>query len=552
MKAGRIYRNWRFWLIFVLILSVSWPLFKQGFYWNHDAIQPIKILVMNKCFQDFQIPCRWVQDFAWGNGLPFFNYYGPGAYYLGALFSQFLGIIGATKAILFVALGAGSFGIYLLVEEMFDADSALLSAALYLFAPFRALEIYVRGTVSEALALAIVPYVFYFILVLARRGEKKHGFLLSLLLSAFLTSHPIMAMVFTPILIVWVLFALYLNGANNALNIFKSFLVGFGLASFYLLPALFENNLVLTELDIDSYYDFHNHFLNIRQLFFDRSWGYGLIEEDVFSNLSFQIGFPHWLLVSFSVFSLRRKAERRTKLYNIFFLILFFLSVFMMLDMSAFVWEKIEILKYIQFPWRLLGVVALATSVIGGYFLQSIKGVSKRTILVVILFLTITLNWKYFSPYINFPDINDISVFLGESWDNQRNALPNDFRPIFAKTPTEEAEKSPLAIKGSAVFSDYMIKSNQFSFSVNSYGTSEIEVPVYFFPGWKVWSGEKRLPTFLTPQMGRIGFFVEDGTHEIYGKFTDTDIRKLANRTSLLSLAYLLLSYGLYKTLKNC
>jgi len=107
-------KHWTFILIFVLGLLVSLPLLRGGYFSHQDDLQIIRIFEMRKCFSDFQIPCRWVPDMGWGNGMPVFNFYGPLAYYWGAILSFVFGFIGSAKILFFITLVGGSFGMYLL------------------------------------------------------------------------------------------------------------------------------------------------------------------------------------------------------------------------------------------------------------------------------------------------------------------------------------------------------------------------------------------------------------------------------------------------------
>jgi hypothetical protein len=76
---------------------------KSGFFPMQDDLQAFRIYEMNKCFTDFQIPCRWVPDAGYEYGYPQFNYYPPSVYYLGeALYKVGFQYIDSVK-ILFAA-----------------------------------------------------------------------------------------------------------------------------------------------------------------------------------------------------------------------------------------------------------------------------------------------------------------------------------------------------------------------------------------------------------------------------------------------------------------
>ena len=67
---------------FILTFSLLWPLFAAPYFTHHDDVQVIRLYEMDKCFKDYQIPCRWVPDLGGLYGYPIFNYYAPFPYYV--------------------------------------------------------------------------------------------------------------------------------------------------------------------------------------------------------------------------------------------------------------------------------------------------------------------------------------------------------------------------------------------------------------------------------------------------------------------------------------
>jgi len=54
-----------FLLAFVVFLTIK-PLLRSGYYPMHDDMQAIRLMQMDKCVKDMQIPCRWVPDMGYG------------------------------------------------------------------------------------------------------------------------------------------------------------------------------------------------------------------------------------------------------------------------------------------------------------------------------------------------------------------------------------------------------------------------------------------------------------------------------------------------------
>src|SRR3989344_2719909 len=132
----------------IIVLSsvlIVWPNFLTGYFFHHDDLQVMRVFEMKRCIQDLQIPCRWVPDMGYGNGYPLFNYYSALPYYLGALFSFIFGFIGAAKILFFIPLLGAAISMYLLGRELFGEKGGFIASVLYMFAPYLALDVYVRG-----------------------------------------------------------------------------------------------------------------------------------------------------------------------------------------------------------------------------------------------------------------------------------------------------------------------------------------------------------------------------------------------------------------------
>src|ERR1035437_9412156 len=198
-------KNIWLWLIIVLSGLVIWPLFIKGYFPHQDDLQVMRIFEMRKCFADLQIPCRWVPDMGFGNGFPLFNYYGVLPYYLGAIFSYIVGFVNSAKVLFFIPLILGGISMYFLGSELFGKKSGFIAGVLFLFAPYRALDAYVRGDITESFAISLIPLVFYFSLKLIRNRKLFDFVGLTLSLLFFLTSHNIMTMLFIPVFFVWLL-----------------------------------------------------------------------------------------------------------------------------------------------------------------------------------------------------------------------------------------------------------------------------------------------------------------------------------------------------------
>lgn len=551
----KLTENWPILAILLLSIFVIWPLFLPGFFSHHDNIQVIRIYEMRRCFEDLQIPCRWVANMGYGYGFPLFNYYGVFPFYIGAFFSLILGYIGAAKVLFFIPLILGGISMYFLSKELFDNKMAgFVSGVLFLFSPYRGLDAYVRGAIAESFAIAIIPLVFYFSLKLIRNYSAKYFFATAITLGIFLTNHNIMTLFFIPPFFLWIIYLLWQTG-KNATWVLLSIGLGIGISSFYLVPSYFEKNLVQIQNLLESEYipNFRAHFVTIRQLFLDRSWGYGISTWGEGDTISFQLGWPHWWLASLvTILALIKPIDRinffsKLSKAQIRVIIILFLtltvSLLMTHNKSAFIWEAIETLQFAQFPWRFLSVSIFTVSLLGGSFILLFEKKWHIPIVIIITLMTVFFNWQYFKPDKFFYLQDDQALLSGKEWDFQRKASIVDYLPIQAKVPKEPAPLEPIVLKGEAKINNFINRSNFWKFEVNANKESLVEIPVFDFPNWQVFINNQKVGHLLTETLGSMQVMVNPGEHTIEGRFENTLIRILANSISVISLVLLILIY---------
>lgn len=553
-------------VIVLLMLSVLiiWPLFQRGYFSHHDDLQVMRIYEMRQCFQDLQIPCRWVPDMGYGNGFPLFNYYGVLPYYIGGVLSFFTTFVNAAKALFFIPLVLGGISMYFLGKELFGKIPGFVVGVLYLFAPYRALDSYVRGAIAESFALALVPLVFFFFLKLIRKNSWQNFLGSSLSLGAFLLCHNIMTLFFMPIFILYIVFWVITERSKNLTQLLVSFFIGFGLSAFFILPAYFEKSLVqidtLTRLGLD----FRAHFVTVNQLFFDRSWDYGASYFGPNDTISFQIGIPHWILavisaavalfvilISFnktflSIIRQTLKIKPQPKITNMSFFItfmflVFLLSAFMMHGRSSFIWEWLKIIQIAQFPWRLLSVTIFTAGILGGFLVYIAPKKLQLVTAFLIISLAVVLNWQYFHPKAFFYHIDDNQMLSGELWRIQQQAGILDYLPVTAEEPKGPRPDRPEVITGKAEVGEFSSRSNKFEFRAEVKETANLEIPVFDFPNWQVFVNNEFFKHSNDNRLGRIRVDLPPGDYTIRGEFKNTWVRTFSNLLSLVSLFSLFL-----------
>ncbi|MCL5783741.1 MAG: YfhO family protein [Patescibacteria group bacterium] len=550
MKFSSKYLSHTNLLTILLTISLSFlavsNLLKPGYFSMHDDIQIMRFFEINKCFQDGQIPCRWVPDMGGGYGHPLFNYHPVFPYYLGQVFSIFsFSFIDTTKILFLLSLVLSGIFMYLLAKEFFGKLAGLVAAIFFVYAPYHSVDIYVRGDLTESWGIAFFPLITLGLYKYLRERKPIWFVVSALSLAGLFLSHNIMTMLFVPVVLTLVLYwSIALRQIKKIYGIALIFLMATGLAAFFLLPSFFELPLINVR-QIGGYYNFRDHFVTLNQLFINRNFGYGPSILGPNDTLSFQIGWPHWLILfiipAVVIYFFRKK--------NYFFagtvlLFLFFsiTAIFMSHSKSVFIWEKISLLQFVQFPWRFLGIIIFTSSFLAASFVSVLKDYIKIVLAFVLIIAAIVLNYQYFRADKYYPNMTDQEMLSGENFLRQSMTTFLDYVPEKVKDlPQKEAADIPAASDKSVSFSKIIKGSNWWYFSGDNSGGKEaqIKIPIFYFPNWQVLANSK--PAALTEdQSGLMEINVAPGKFIVQGKLTDTPLRKVANLISLLSIISLL------------
>ena len=546
----KLTRKKLFWVI--LTIAVTIPTFstliRPGFFPMHDDLQAFRIYEMDKCFADFQIPCRWVPDAGYQYGYPQYNYYPPSVYYLGEVF-HLLGIqyIDSVKILFALGFILSALAMYLLVSDLLGNFPGFIAAMLYTYVPYKAVDVYVRGAMSEFWALVFYPLIFWAVYKLIKTLKPKYIAFLGLSLGGLLTTHLLMSMIFALPAVVWTIYWLIKEKKFKEFgNVVAGVLLGVGVAAFFILPVVFERQYAHTETLTMGYFGYLQHYVNVFKLFLSREWGYG---SSGFPNekLNLSTGLVQWIFAVITIciagayIFLKKKKEHLHLVITLGALEVF--TLFMIHVKSSFIWNAIPILSWLQFPWRFLNVSIFLLAILGGlgiYLLPKFKiGIG-----VVVIALAFILNVSYFVPK-DWVNITDKEKFSGVSWQKELTISIFDYLPIYAKLPPiKAAPATPEVLEGMAMFSEYLKGSDwQKGMVIVKTESALIRLPLFDFPGM-VTKVDGKVVTHVNNDcrdeefcLGLITYKVPGGEHKIEVELTDTPVRRIGNYLSIVSIA---------------
>lgn len=551
-------------LIALIIFTTSWSLFRSDFFRFHDFTQGARIVEMTNALQDAHFPVIWSANLGYGYGMPLFEFYAPLPYYIGSLF-YILGfsLINSIKAIIFIPSFFTAIGAYFLGKKLFGNLGGLLTSAAITLAPYRAVNLFVRGAVSEAWGIMFLPFILLGIIKVIK--NEKYGWVL-LVSSIFglLISHNLTALIFLPLSVLFGAGYLFLE-ARASKKIKKQFLsivikitgiyaLAVILSSIYSIPAILEKNF--TRLDstiLAEYFDFKLHFVGIRQ-FFVENWGFGGSTYGPMDEISFYLGFGQliglflsgYILVKSVINSVRKqeklKLQRNTILYT-GLITLLVTSLFMTNNRSLPIWSVVTPLSYLQFPWRYLSAAIIFLGLAVGSLTTILQNKILRYGYAFILIAVLLIgNANYFQP-------EEFSSNLDEYYYSDVNKLRSqmsDTLPDYIPIQINQDKIRPIALDGHVMYCQ-ALQSCKFEFEILEDKVNKKVVRVQLekdgnivfaiadFPGWTTFIDGQKIPHQQSPE-GFVQVEVNAGNHEIRLELLNSDIRRIANLISIFGL----------------
>ncbi len=517
-------------VILIVVLLYTKPYFRTGFFATQDGEWSIvRLAEMQREIKDLQVPPRWSDYLNHGYGYPLFSFTYPAPFYIGILFRLVhIGLTDSIKIIFVASVFFSAIFMFLLGRELAGDYAGFLSAVFYTVAPFRLVDLYVRGSIGESLSLAIFPLLFYLSLKYVLKPTSVKMVLCSFVLAFMILAHNIMALVFFPFWIVFLYVSVISYYEDIKLYSWRYFLpmilLGLGLAAYFYIPALLEKNyLILSQIKLA---DVSQNFIRLPD-FLLSPWSWG-------DKPSFQLGWAHILAGILGFISLMVSSEIDRKKYMplaIFIISSIAVLIFFAHPFSADFWSAPP-LSWLDFPWRLLTPLAFFLAM-SSIFLSTHKNTRIIGGILVVVTVIFSLNFAHPDVYINKPDVYYAT-------NDATTTSKDELMPIWVKEKPENRYTGPKAILAKAKSTLYNLQynSHEISFRTITEQPNTVTINTIYFPGWKFYVGGVEVPIdYRSSPQGLITVNVPVGNKLVEGKFTETPVRFWSDMISLFSLS---------------
>ncbi len=511
---------------YILILAISALPFVTVFlnpnlpHTSDGGVHLPRIAAYVKALQDGHFPVRWAGDLNYGYGLPLFNFMYPAPYFIGALFVlSGLGLVVSFKLVLLLSFLLSGIFMYIFALELFEDERvAMLLTVFYQFAPFRLVELLVRGSIGSVYAYAFLPLVLYGVTHMHKKPVVSSGILLSIATGLLVISHNSLSLVF--FLVACVYAASLTKFKKPFISVCIALFLGLALAAFYWVPALAEHSYTYGDLFMRNLYK--GYFPPLINFFIPNFTDIARLRV---GEVSVQLGLFHTIALILTCIVLVRGLvnHQLTKLLLILSVILTSVTLFIMQPVSLFLWERISLLRQFQFPWRFLGITTLTTSIMALSFISF--GILKNKFLyVALLVLTVASTAYYWYPPQGFDKVRE-----ADFWNYPLNTTYfGETDLIWSGGPAKGFPKNRIeVIEGIATVSNFTKKTQIHSFNVTAERSAKLVDNTQYYPGWRVYVDSQKVPIQFQDAnyRGLITFDVPAGTHAVRAVFEESPIR---------------------------
>lgn len=491
-------------LLFVFSLPAIFALFNSGFLVTDDGDwMVIRFSAFYSALRDGQFPVRFLSQLNYGYGYPVSNFLYPGFMYLAApIHALGFDLLQTIKIIFGFAFVSSGIFTFLWLSKLFKKEAAFFGALLYIYAPYHVYDFYVRGSIGELLALAVMPFLLWQI-------ERGSFLFITLGIAGLILSHNTLAVLFLPVIILYLLLDILIATRKRKLAIryFAILLLGFSLSAFFSVPAIFELHHTIFSQTIVS---------NFQEYFAD----YNLVGISTFLIFCITIGY---FVAGKEKISKHRLA--------ILFLLIGITSLVLALPFSLQLWKLLPV-SFVQFPYRFLSITILCAAFLLAFILSSLS--KKKIIIVGIVFILLTaLGSKQYILPKGFSGHADPFYATNEA----TTTVHDEYMPKWVQEqPLKHTKNKVEVIKGKATINALSYNSKNIVFVSDSQTESTLRINTIYYPGWQAYLNDRKIVVDYSNKFGVIDIAIPAGKNQVWLRFEETPLRVFADTVSLFGL----------------
>jgi hypothetical protein len=487
---------------------------------------------------------RWTAWTNYGFGEPRYIFYPPLSWILGAALSLILPISWVPAAFIFLTQTLAGVCAFFLLRKLAGKTAAHLGAVFYAANPYVLLISYVRSDFAEQLACSIFPLLLLAALRLAGLlGEENPRrsaitFFAVPFAAVWLCNAPagVIASYSAALIFAWP--ALTQRSWRVVLRAISGLALGFGLMAFYLLPAAYEQRWVNIAQALSSGLLPAQNYLFTPIADVEHTW---------FNWISSICALALILLAALTALASRRFADdtrpsnASRSLWSVL-LLLGSASTLMMLQLTASLWNLLPKIRFVQFPWRWMSIVAVVCSCFLAAALERRRGWLWFALVAVLsfplgYFLTQNTWWDpdemstqlaAIKSETGYEGVDEYDPLGDDHLDLPKNAALAKILPGSSNHSRGKPPNAKLQIE--------MWRTDNHKVFVESSEPAVVALRLLNYPAWQVTVNRKTVAPEKPDDLDQMLVPIESGKSEIQVRFVHTSDQAAGIAISIFSL----------------
>jgi len=515
-------------VIVIAILAVNG--FPHGTDWPYELT---RVAEMREAFAAGQLPPFWAPDDYHGFGSPVFLYYAPLFATIASLFTLIVPHVpDASIAALVLSVIAAALMMRGAAAEIAGPVGHRVAVIAFVLHPYVLADIWIRNANAEVTALALLPGVIAG--AVSPRPHRRFWWTF-LSLTGCVLAHNLTSLVATAMVVSIAIFVH--RNVRALLPTLAGVAAALAVTSFFWLPAMALQKLaVRSDALIAGKFDFHNQFPRPTALIV-------LNPPSEYSSGGY-LGAIMVAVVLIAAIAWRGSDSHARRVLQACAIAAAVL-ILLMLRVSTPVWERLPLIRYLQFPWRLVGPLAVVT-ILGFAMLlpQAARAWPRTTRIVEALFLGVALvnALPIFLIYPRMPrsEMRRFSALLTPERIRTyglRTIVGDAYLPVDADPRVMRAGREPVAFLSPGISIRVVAAPpGNAHVAVSSANGGSIAFRRWFFPVWD--ASIDGTPVPIRKMAGGIaGVAVPPGEHEIRFALAEPVLRTITKAASAMAAA---------------
>ena len=546
-------------IIAIMICSLLFIGYPQG----HDTIYHISRTVSTEiAAKEGQILPLIASNFVNGFGYSWNIFYPPLPNYIMMAIKLIMhSYVKALNILIFLTVALSGIFMFNFMKKVTKSSKiALLTSILYMLAPYRLVDIYIRGALGEVMAFMFLPLVFHGLYNILEDKGKRH-YLLSIGAIGLLLSHNIST------LLVIICCAIYI--LLNIKKIFNKEVIKYLLinATFIItIVMFFYGPMIQNKINTDyavfnelkgSSAGLHDHSVYTYQLLFGKmqyQWSYSLNDPNSQNlDMCFAIGLTLIVPILFTPFIYGKIDKSKRKMY---ITTLVTGLLFLLLTTPIIPWNRLpEFMGFIQYTYRFLLIATFLLSIIAA--VNVAKLAEKLDMKTIMIYSMIAL--MYITPL-----LQEAQIIKGLDWKEfystekiEEDQRFSRFCATYEYLPSKAfnnmnyiANRSQDAIieKGNCVIEQSVKNGLEITFNVNNVNEeTKIELPFIYYLGYTANINGEKLET-QESEKGFVEITIPEGKQgKVQVKYVGTKIYYISLIISIIGFISFIVYIVIYE-----